>query len=153
MTRTSADVGFLLLQASRAFTQRFERLALGLGLSGRQAEALLYLQKYDGTHQSELASLTDIEPMSLGRAVDGLQTAGYVERRPDRADRRVRRLFVTPLGHQLLASTHERLEELDTAARAGIRPEEIAQFSRTLTRMLDALSRTSPAESQKFPTF
>ena len=50
----------------------------------------------------QLAELTDLEPMTLVRALDYLESHGVLERRNDPADRRARRLYLKPKGKPLL---------------------------------------------------
>lgn len=47
---------------------------------------------------SELAQFVGLSPAATGRAVDALVRAGIVTRRDDDADRRVKRLTLTPTG-------------------------------------------------------
>jgi DNA-binding MarR family transcriptional regulator len=47
---------------------------------------------------SELAQVVGLSPAATGRAVDALTRSGVVSRREDEADRRVKRLALTPAG-------------------------------------------------------
>jgi DNA-binding MarR family transcriptional regulator len=60
----------------------------------------------------EIARAAMVRPATVTAIIDGLEDEGYVERRPDRADRRVIRVAITPLGV-------ERLEEADRALGAA----------------------------------
>ena len=53
------------------------------------------LQRCEGVKQNELAEPLDLAPITLGRLIDKLTSAGLVERRDDAADRRANRLFLT----------------------------------------------------------
>src|SRR5207249_3274829 len=67
---------------------------------------------------SELAEMLDLQPITLTRLVDRLCANGLIERRPDMADRRVKRLYLTAqarplmdrladLGHDLMGTVLE----------------------------------------------
>src|SRR5579863_7443561 len=88
--------GFLLKDVTRLYVQRFEQRAAVHGLTLPQCRALVYLANDEGISQIQLAELTDIEPMSLVRILDRMETEGLVERRPDPADRRARCLYLKP---------------------------------------------------------
>jgi MarR family transcriptional regulator for hemolysin len=87
--------GFLLHDIARLMGKRFEQRARSLGLSRAQWRALAHLQRCEGTNQSRLAEIMEIEPISLARLIDRMEEAGLVERRSDPADRRAHRLYLT----------------------------------------------------------
>ena len=94
--------GFLLKDTSRLFGERFEQRAGALGLTLPQCRALVYLADHEGISQVQLAELTDLEPMTLVRTLDCLESHGWLERRSDPADRRARRLYLKPKGKPLV---------------------------------------------------
>ncbi|MDR3417207.1 MAG: MarR family transcriptional regulator [Nevskia sp.] len=91
------DFGFLLKDVSRLTSRNFERHAARarLGLSLEQCKVLVHLERNQGINQTQLASMTDIDPMTLVRHLDRMERDGWVERRPDPEDRRAHRLFLT----------------------------------------------------------
>ena len=94
--------GFLLKDTSRLYVERFEQRASALGLTLPQCRALVYLAGHEGISQVQLAELTDLEPMTLVRTLDCLESHGWLERRSDPADRRARRLYLKPKGKPLV---------------------------------------------------
>src|SRR5882762_1075396 len=94
--------GFLLKDTSRLYVERFEQRAGALGLTLPQCKALVYLADHEGISQVQLAELTDLEPMTLVRTLDCLESHGWLERRSDPADRRARRLYLKPKGKPLV---------------------------------------------------
>jgi MarR family transcriptional regulator, transcriptional regulator for hemolysin len=75
---------------------------------------------HEGASQAQLSKLTDIEPMALVRALDRLESHGSLERRHDRADRRVRYIYLKAEG-KLLVDEIWRLADLTRQeAFAGI---------------------------------
>jgi len=88
--------GFLIHDIARLLRKRFDQRARALGLSRSQWQVLFYLSRREGTNQSGLAEILEIENITLGRLIDRLEEAGWVERRPDPNDRRARLLFMTP---------------------------------------------------------
>jgi MarR family transcriptional regulator for hemolysin len=59
--------GFLLKDTSRRYVGRFEQRARSLGLTLPQCKVLVYLANNEGMSQTQLAELTDLEPMTLVR--------------------------------------------------------------------------------------
>lgn len=88
------SLGFLIKDVARLYSLNFERNAGGLNLTMGQCKVLCYLQRNEGISQVRLAYLTDTDPMTLTRILDRMEGDGLIERRPDAADRRARRLFL-----------------------------------------------------------
>ena len=88
-------LGFLLHDASRLMRKRFETRASGYGLSSAQWRLLVRVFKEEGIAQARLAELLEIEPISVSRLIDRMADAGWIERRNDETDRRVRMIFLT----------------------------------------------------------
>src|SRR5262249_27744670 len=80
---------------SRRYVARFERHAEEVSLTLMQCKVLLHLSKNEGASQVRLCELTDIEPMMMVRLLDRMEADKLLERRPDPADRRARRLYLT----------------------------------------------------------
>jgi DNA-binding MarR family transcriptional regulator len=80
-------------------SELFERLAAAGydDLHPRHGAILAYLDE-DGVRASELARLTGRHKQIVGRLVDELEDLGYVERRPDPADRRAKLIVPTKRG-------------------------------------------------------
>jgi len=100
--RESRRFGFLLKDVSRLYVQRFEQHAAALGLTIAQCKALMRLADCEGVSQVRLAELTDLDPMTLVRILDRMESEGWLERRRDPRDRRVRCLYLTSEAKPLL---------------------------------------------------
>jgi MarR family transcriptional regulator for hemolysin len=95
--------GFLLRDVSRLYVRRFEQRAAVLGLTLPQCRALVHLDLHGGLSQARLAELTDVEPMTLVRILDRMESDGWLERRVDTADRRARYVYLKAKAKQLVA--------------------------------------------------
>ncbi|MSO40305.1 MAG: MarR family transcriptional regulator [Solirubrobacterales bacterium] len=69
----------------------------GGGLGARHGVVLAYLDE-DGVRATELARLSGRPKQVVGRLIDELEQLGYVERRPDPADRRAKLIVPTERG-------------------------------------------------------
>src|SRR5207244_13203899 len=89
--------GFLVNDVARLFGRRFDHNGRRrrLGLTRAQCRTLGYLARNEGINQAGLADLLEIRPMTLVRQIDRMEDDGWIERRPDPADRRARRPFLT----------------------------------------------------------
>jgi MarR family transcriptional regulator for hemolysin len=112
--------GFLLKDVSRLYVQRFEQRAGALGLTLPQCKALVYLAQREGISQAQLSALADIEPMSLVRILDRMESDGWLERRSDPADRRARRLYLNAKAKPLLRDIWRLADVTRGEAFAGV---------------------------------
>jgi len=114
------SVGFLVSDVARLLRRRFNRRAQELGLSQAQWRALVFLSLQEGVKQASLAESLEIQPMTLARLIDRLQEAGLVARRPDPADRRAFRLYLTEAAQPLLRQMWEIAAATRDEAMAGL---------------------------------
>ncbi|MCA3255055.1 MAG: MarR family transcriptional regulator [Alphaproteobacteria bacterium] len=137
-------VGFLLSDAARLVRRSFDARARATGVTKAQWQVLLVLSRSEGINQAGLADRLEVENITLCRMVDRLQDAGLVERRPDPADRRAWRLFLTPAAHPMIASMRGLGSEVIGEALAGFSADEQAQLRTMLERVRSNLSTRSP---------
>ena len=144
-------IGFLLHDTARLMRRDFERRSKGTGLTRAQWAVLAHLARSEGSSQAALADILDIEPITLVRLLDRLEDAGWVERRPDPDDRRVRRLFLTETARPLMEQFEQLASETREASLAGLTPEERQQLVDLLMRVRGNLSGRDSAARPAAP--
>lgn len=135
------NIGTMLAQVSRLLRRSFDERARSFGVTRPQWQVLGLLACNGGINQGGLADLLEVEPITLGRMIDRLQDARMVERRPDPADRRAWRLFLTEKGQMLLDQLRPFALETYDIALEGVSEEERAALMVALGRMRANLSR------------
>lgn len=123
MTDDTDKLGFLIHDAARLMRRRFEAKASGSGLSAAQWRLLVRVAKEPGIAQARLAELLEIEPISVSRLIDRMEGGGWIERRADAADRRVRLIFPTDKSREAYGRVKSMAGEVYEAALAGLSPE------------------------------
>ena len=137
--------GFLVHDVARLFGRRFnQRALLFLGLTRAQCKVLGYLARNEGINQSGLADLLEIKPMTLVRQVDRMEEDGWIERRPDPADRRAHRLVLTEKARPILARILDLSTEVRNEAFAGLSDAEGRHLINLLGRVHANLSERVP---------
>src|SRR5690349_5581457 len=116
--------GFILHDVARLLRKRFDQRARALGLSRSQWQVLAHLSRHEGINQSGLAEILEIENITLGRLVDRMAEAGWLERRPDPKDRRARLLFMTEKVAPVMEQMRALAEETRNEALDGLLPEQ-----------------------------
>ncbi|MEO5587507.1 MAG: MarR family transcriptional regulator [Novosphingobium sp.] len=139
------NIGSMIAQVARLMRRSFDERARSIGITRPQWQVLSLLARHEGINQGGLADILEVEPITLGRMIDRLQEAAVVERRPDPADRRAWRLFLTDKGNALIAQLRPlALETLETAMD-GVADAQRDEMMVALGRMRGNLTRRTQA--------
>lgn len=142
------NIAMLMAQVSRLMRRAFDEKARAIGVTRPQWQVLTLLMAHEGINQGGLAELLEVEPITLGRMIDRLQEGALVERRPDPADRRAWRLYLTDKARGLLTQLRPLAAEMIEAALDGIaqvRRDEIADVMRHMrTNLSRRTAQTTP---------
>lgn len=117
-------IGFLLHDASRLLRKRFETRASCYGLSAAQWRLLVRVFKEEGVAQARLAELLEIEPISVSRLIDRMEEGGWIERRTDSSDRRVRTIYLTEKSREIFGEMRGMATQVFDYAMNGLSSEE-----------------------------
>lgn len=139
------SLGFLLNDVSRLMRQRFDERARTLGLTRAQWRVLRHLRQYEGIKQRSLAEILEVETVTLGRHIDRLEDAGWVERRRDPADRRVWRLHLAQKSQPTIDALTDLSSEVREFALTGLSKVDRDRLIDSLRHMKDNLTTMTPA--------
>jgi DNA-binding MarR family transcriptional regulator len=126
------DLLIVLNDVARLTRTRFDQAARAFGMTRAQWIILARLSRQPGISQNELATICEVEPITVARLIDRLEGRGMVERRPDPNDRRVRRLHLLPASTPILAEITRHKNSIFADITDGIDEP-------TLSTMLDGL--------------
>jgi MarR family transcriptional regulator, transcriptional regulator for hemolysin len=132
--------GFLVHDVARLFVRRFNLNGRRLGLTQAQCRILGYLVRNEGINQVGLADLLEVRSMTLVGQIDGLQNAGWVERRPDPVDRRARLLYLTEQARPILGRIWDVAAETQDQVLTPLSADEADQLIDFLQRVHDSIS-------------
>ncbi|MEQ9640588.1 MAG: MarR family transcriptional regulator [Alphaproteobacteria bacterium] len=140
--RESADrnIGFLIHDVARLMRTVFDRSMRELGLTRSQWWVLTHLYFNEGITQTEFSAILDIERASLGRLLDRLEEKGWLERRPDPSDRRIKRVYLTGEVEPLMRTMRARAAAVRGVAFDGLSTEENDALIGYLDRVKDNLA-------------
>ena len=131
--------GYLLNDVTLLIRKHFDRRAVKFGLTRAQWRAVKVLYHREGLRQTELAEFLEMEPIAVGRVIDRLQAAGFVERRPDPKDRRAWRLHTTDQARGVVDDMEVIGRGLRKDATRNIDYDELQQAMAVITRIKDNL--------------
>jgi MarR family transcriptional regulator for hemolysin len=138
-------LGFLLHDVARLLKKRLERNSGGSGLTRSQWQVLAYLAQNEGINQKGLAELLEIEPITLGRIVDKLETLGLVERHPHPTDRRTWLLHLVEAARPKLEQIRELGDVTHREALAGVSEDDRQHLLKTLQALKENLTHACEA--------
>ncbi len=140
MKTASDNFGLLVHTVERLLRKRFEKRGAAYGLSSAQWRLLFRLHKEPGISQARLAEILDVEPISVSRLLDRMQQAGWIERREDAEDRRVRTIHPTDKALEGFETMRGIAREVFEEALEGLSREDRATITRGLNRIIENLS-------------
>ena len=137
---TQSDIhilGFLLTDGARQLRNAFEKriASAGLGITPGEARTLLNIDALKDCRQLELAARMGIEPMTVCSFLDKLQGLNLIERQPDPADRRAKRVTLTPASQPMIEALKIEIAGVLSVAMAGLSPEQVNDFRHVLVTL------------------
>lgn len=137
--RTDPDLGVLtsrLLFAVQA--ELFETLARQghADLRPQHGAVMAYLDA-EGSRATDLARRSGQHKQVVGKLIDELEALGYVERRPDPADRRAKLIVPTPRGLDQMTRSDAILAEIERRHAEAVGAEAYAEFKRLYRRIVE----------------
>ncbi|MFO7278773.1 MAG: MarR family transcriptional regulator [Thermoanaerobacterales bacterium] len=133
-------VGLLLESSAAVRSQLDKQLVRDTGLTLQSFELLLRLARAPGRHlrMSDLAARSGLTPSGLTRAVDRLEAAGLVARKPCPSDGRGAYTALTPAGLSTLRSAvRPHLDHVERCVTGVLSPAERAQLTALLRKVRD----------------
>ena len=115
-----------------------------IGLYRGQAVLLMILSRHAGITHSEIAEKLEISPAAATKVIKRMESAGYLQRQADPADRRVSRIYLQERGRALIAEIESAFGKLDRAMFEGVPEAELVRFRDLLGRLTGNLQRYQP---------
>jgi DNA-binding MarR family transcriptional regulator len=128
-------LGFLMHDASRLRRIVFDNFVKPLDLTRSQWWVLAHLSRHDGMIQSDLAGTLELGKAALGGLIDRLEASGFIERRPDVNDRRVKRVYLASKGNQIVKEMRSLSHDMNEDILQGLEHEQRLQLSDFLSRL------------------
>lgn len=141
------NVAFLSADVGRLFRKRFELATRDLGITGPQWRVLARIADRPGMNQMALASLLEVEAITIARQIDRLEKLGLVERRADPGDRRAWLLHLTPKAEPVMVGLRERaaavIAEVTSIFNEPERAQLVSLLQRLRVKLLDPTNETA----------
>jgi MarR family transcriptional regulator, transcriptional regulator for hemolysin len=149
MPNTDDYIGVVISDVARLIRTAFDRRVRELGITRAQWLLLTRLHRNPGVSQSELADLMEVERASAGRMIDRMEANGWVERRAQNGDRRVKQVYLTEEAERVHRRIWRVAEETVDNALSGLSASEAAQLIKLLGRVKVTLVEDAEREAVK----
>lgn len=151
MPTSRFETGYLLADVTRLLRAAVDGRMSALGLTGASWRVLAYLGQTDGLSQIALARRLEMSRVALGEMVDRLEKSGHVERRADPTDRRIWRIFLTPMAQRLVPSLRDATSSLRELVFQDLSDVECRALDNTLERLRSRLQEITHAPADDDP--
>lgn len=121
--------------ALRNLDQVYGQVVEPLGLTVIEWYIMRALYEQDGQHASELARAVGRAATSFTPILDKLQNKSLIERRPDPADRRAVRIYLTSKGANARDKILASAEQIDTMLKKGVGSADYKTFQSVLATL------------------
>jgi DNA-binding MarR family transcriptional regulator len=141
MLKARDSLGYLSYKTSRVISNALAAKFAenGINVTVEQWRVLMPLSKVDGLPQGRIGEVLMQEKTGISRLVAGLERHGYVRRESDPQDRRLKRLFITDAGRELVERTIVLMHEVNDVVEQGIAPERLASAKEVMHKVLENL--------------
>jgi MarR family transcriptional regulator, transcriptional regulator for hemolysin len=151
MPNTDEYIGVVISDVARLLRTEFDRRVRRLGITRAQWLVLTRLHRHPGASLSELAERMEVEKATAGRMIDRLVANGWVARRTQRDDRRVKRVYLTPEAERVHKRIWRVAESTVEDALTGLSAQESKQLMALLQRvkktLVSAVDAAPPARA------
>ncbi|TDE00773.1 MarR family winged helix-turn-helix transcriptional regulator [Jiangella asiatica] len=138
------DVGFMLGVVFRSYLKAADAATAGLPGGHRGRHVLSAAVQNEAHSQSALAQRLGIDKTVMTYLLDDLVGAGLVERQPDPADRRNRRIVATAHGRETLAEVDRRMLLTEDHVLGCLDDDERAALRGLLGRLATHVNHIDP---------
>jgi DNA-binding MarR family transcriptional regulator len=130
-------LGYLLCQTLRGYKNRLvlNFKEIGIGLSLEQFVILHQISIKDDLTQQDLANHLQKDKSIILRQINSLIDRNYVERSPDKVDKRKKKLVLTKDGREVLTSTEEIARNVSSELLSGVNNEDVDVFLTVLNKI------------------
>ncbi|MGE4585665.1 MAG: MarR family winged helix-turn-helix transcriptional regulator [Sphaerochaeta sp.] len=115
---------------------QLERYGVGSG----QHFFLFLLDQSPGITQNEVSRKTNIDKATAAKGLAKLDLQGYIKRVPDTEDRRLRRLYLTEKGKEIIPKIKESLAQVTEICSADLSEKELEVLFSLLDKVESSLS-------------
>jgi DNA-binding MarR family transcriptional regulator len=125
------------------FDSVFKEFHIGRG----QMHYFMYIVNHgNGLSQDEITRALEIDKATTARALKNLEDNGYIERKSDEKDKRIKRVFLTKKGADIKDELKKAAEVWEEKVTQGIAEEKMEIFLEVLDKMKENMIKQKKKE-------
>jgi len=141
------DLGWALGAVFRSYVKAATAVMAELPGGPRSYQVLSAAAHDQPGTQLALAAQLGVDRTVMTYLIDALEEAKLVNREPDPADRRARRIVLTKRGAKLLADLDQRLADVEAHVLSALETDERSTFRALLTRIATRAEALDPGSA------
>jgi DNA-binding MarR family transcriptional regulator len=145
------DLGLAALFAGQAIADAVRARLVARGFAGLRVSHGFLVQRLLEDEQSiaALAKALGVTQQAVSKTVSELERLGYVRRRPDPRDGRVRLVALTDRGRAAVAAAREERAAVEADLRERLGPRRVAAATRVLREVLDVHGASAAVRTRR----
>ncbi|GGF28171.1 MarR family winged helix-turn-helix transcriptional regulator [Echinicola rosea] len=128
-------VDFHIKSAWHAISRMYNQKAVEEGFTTSIGFVLININSHEGTPATKIAPLMGLESRSLTRMLKSMEEKGLICRKPDPADKRSVRIFLTLEGKRKKEKSIETIQVFNHAIREVVTKKEMETFFRVFEKI------------------
>ena len=110
-------------------------------ISKGQPMLLNYLAENNGSIQKDIAKNCNIEAATVTSILSIMEKVGFVERRPNKDDRRIINVYLTEKGRRVQVNSQKVISQIERDCFSDFNEEEMKQLKNFFERMYNNLNK------------
>ena len=135
----NTPLSLLANHLSRLFAKRMVEAIKPFGIAPGQLPLLQALWTQDGLTQKQIVDMLGVEQATIANTLNRMERDGLITRTADRADRRSRRIMLTPKALQVREDAERALEDVNRQAGQGLYSSERERFASLVGKVISNL--------------
>lgn len=123
-----------------------EQGLMAFGITPQQFALMMIVDRNPGSRQSLLARARGLDKSTLVPMIDRLERDGLLERRPLPTDRRIKTIWITERGREVLDLAVPAVQDSDRLIGGNLSDEERAEFLRLMEKVRSGISHNGQGE-------
>ncbi len=129
-------IGPRIARAARLIRRRFNHVLSEEGLFSGQQHIIFQLMENEGMTVSEIAKKIGITAATASVSVKRMEKAGFVEKKTDKSDARITKLYLTQKGCNVHENIKNKMDAQDRSLVENMSEQEILMLSDLLDRAI-----------------
>lgn len=132
----------------RIYQRKLRELLKDTPVNPSSADYLRVISNEPGATLVEMTTILGVSAPAVVQTLTTLERDGLIMRIPDNTDGRVKRVYLTEVGHAVKGDVNHAFETIINDFHNRLTPNENAELEKLLTKLFDSLTQDSKDEAR-----